>query len=165
MALVSIESEAEYSQIVAFLREHQSSKLQTSSFFLRPWSHSLKTGYTRNFFTSAMYSSIDDQWTWTATDQSMTYANWAAGETRCKEREGMCNLVLGMETHEMRAALVNSPDEDYRAHYICEKSTNSFVNGPRNNQMEKKSCSAGSGWTCRNQMTGCYCYQTIEVSS
>jgi hypothetical protein len=33
MELVSIETEAENSQIVAFLLEHQSSKLQTSSWF------------------------------------------------------------------------------------------------------------------------------------
>ena len=47
--------------------------------------------------------------------------------------------------------------------YICEKNTSDEEH--RNSRMKQKSCSAGLDWTCRNEVTGCYCHQTINVYS
>jgi hypothetical protein len=120
-----------------------------------------------NFWTSALYDEKNSQWVWTATGQSVNYTNWDNGEPRFKEGEGR-TIVLGKERLKMlvEKTMKQAPggrQVDYDAHYICEKSAP--VNVPRDNQMKQKSCSAGSDWTCRNEMTGCYCYQTIKVSS
>jgi hypothetical protein len=86
------------------------------------------------------------QWVWTATGQSVNYVNWASGEPEFDEGEGHA-IKLGTATHKMVVSRT-SLNRTYRlSHYICEKSTS--VNRLENSPLEKKSCSAGSGWTCR----------------
>ena len=101
---------------------------------------------------------------WTATGQSVNYANWDDGQPLFNEEEGHA-IVLNKATHKMFVDETKYIDTGIRsysmAHYICEK--NAFANGARDSQMKQKSCSAGSDWTCRNEVTGCYCHQTIEV--
>ncbi len=101
---------------------------------------------------------------WTATGQSVTYANWADGQPKLNEGVGHA-IYLGSATYKMFVDKTRLENVLIVPHYICEKSTNSSANGPRNSQMKQKSCSAGSNWTCRNEVTGCYCHQTINVRS
>jgi len=141
MELVSIETEAEDWQIAAFLLEHQSS-------------------YELGFGTSALYNEEKSQWVWTATGQSVDYANWDDGQPKFDEGKGHA-IILRPPTHTMFVGKTSSNKIYSTGQYICERNTNS-VDGPRNSQMKQKSCSAGSDWTCRNEVTGCYCHQTIE---
>jgi hypothetical protein len=112
-----------------------------------------------SFWTSALKNEEKSQWVWTATGQSV---NWAAGEPRFKEGEGQA-LLLASDSHKMvlNSTILNKNFQ--MSYYICEKST--IDNGLRNSQMKWKSCSAGSDWTCHNEVTGCYCHQTIKVCS
>jgi hypothetical protein len=97
----------------------------------------------------------------------VNYTNWEDGQPLFDEGEGHA-IKLGSVAHKMLVEKTSYPilwTSIYSlAHYICEKNTN-FVDGPRNDQMKWKSCSAGSDWTCRNEVVGCYCHQTIKVSS
>jgi hypothetical protein len=99
---------------------------------------------------------------WTATGQSVSYENWDDGQPQFNEGEGH---TIYMESNEAKMTVSGTSLNAayYVGHYICEKNTS--VNGLRNSQMKQKSCSAGSDWTCHNEVTGCYCHQTIEVSS
>jgi hypothetical protein len=98
---------------------------------------------------------------WTATGQLVNYANWRDSEPRFKEGEGQA-LLVASASHKMLVDKTSLNREYNVAHYICER--NAFVNGARSNQMKQKPCSAGSDWTCRNEVTGCYCHQTINVN-
>ena len=99
---------------------------------------------------------------WTATGQPVNYVNWSYGQPKFVEGEGHA-IMLGLGTHKMLVERIILDGRYYVEPYICEKNT--FINGLRNSQMEQKSCSAGSDWTCRNEVTGCYCHQTIKVKS
>jgi len=140
MELVSIETEAENSQIAAFLREHQSS-------------------YSWGYWTSALYNEKKSQFVWTATGQLVDYAKWEDGQPKLNWGEGHA-IMLRKTTQKMVVEYTSSNKIYSTAHYICEKNT--FINGSRNSQMKQKSCSAGSDWTCHNEVTGCYCHQAIN---
>jgi hypothetical protein len=118
--------------------------------------------YTLDFFTSALYNEEKSQWVWTATGQSVNYTNWDDGQPKFNEGEGYA-ITIQKATHKMVVLKTSSKGVFYGAHYICEKSTS--ANGPQHSQLKQKTCSAGSGWTCRNEVTGCYCHQTISVYS
>jgi len=143
MELVSIETEAENSQIAAFLLEHQPS-------------------YPDSFWTSGLYNEEKSQWVWTATGQSVDYTNWDDGQPKFNEGKGP-SIMLSSANDKWFLYSTSLKDINYLiiGYYICERNTNS-VDGPRNSQMKQKSCSAGSDWTCHNEVTGCYCHQTIK---